>query len=609
MKPIVFGGRFGWLHPGESKHGVVLCSPFGHEQSRAYKGMRYLAERLSAHGLAVLRFDYLTTGDSTGNDGEGDRVDGFVADIGAAVERLKSETGVTKVTLCGLRLGATLAALASHHPLVDSLVLLAPVTRGRTYLRELTALRRTWLENLPPPVRHGHPDSPFNVLGQVYSDAFCSRLSALDLATAIGRQPVMPARVLVADVRPAASDSLCVALRKRGVEVETHSFDDYFDFMQETATSVVPVKTLTRTAQWVAENAAARTASERMPARTTTAARPSTGSDCHTVIETPEAIERPVVFGRARLFGILCEPRERRAGGPVLLITNTAASVHHGDSRLSVRVAREMARRGIASMRMDAGGIGDSPPRSPDGALDTTESIYSNATVEDVAAAAAWLKHKGFDTVVTFGVCSGAYSALRASLIEPAIGAVIAVNLQRFYISEGTTLKELQEQNRNTMARLGAGILKPTKWWLVLSGKRGLRPIAEAFASNVMARLRSQVIGLAGNNAGPATEQSFTDPQGVVRGLEQKKVRTLLLYGAGDDGLDQLNAHFGKHGKKLPEASTVKAAVFSDVDHALFDPRASAKIIALSETFIRDLHTKTSSSKGAVSPLALAQRL
>jgi pimeloyl-ACP methyl ester carboxylesterase len=268
-----------------------------------------------------------------------------------------------------------------------------------------------------------------------------------------------------------------------------------------------------------------------------------------------------------------------------------------------------MARRGIASMRMDAGGIGDSPPRSPDGMLDTPESIYSNATVEDVAAAAAWLKHKGFDTVITFGICSGAYSALRASLIEPAIDAVIAVNLQRFYIPEGTTLEELREQNRNTMARLGSAILKPTKWWVVLSGKRGLQPIAQALASNVVARLRSQVTGLAGNSAVSATEQSFTDPQGVVRGLERKKVRTLLLYGAGDDGLDQLNAHFGKHGKKLAEASTVKAAVFSDVDHALFDPRASAKIIALSETFIKDLHPKTSSIKGAVSPLALAQRL
>ena len=314
----------------------------------------------------------------------------------------------------------------------------------------------------------GNSDSPFNVLGQVYSDEFCSRLNGLDLAKAMSCQPAMPKRVFVADVRPGASDSLCVALRNRGVEVQTDTFDDYFEFMQETASSVVPGKMLTRAAQWVAENAAESAASERTPGRTRKAARPSAHLDYDTVIETPEAIERPVIFGTAGLFGMLCEPRDRLAGGPVLLITNTAGSVHHGDSRLSVRVAREMARRGIASMRIDARGIGDSPPRSPDGTLDMTASIHAKTTIEDVATAAAWLKRKGYDTVVTFGICSGAYSALRASLIEPAIGAVIAVNIQRFYIPEGMTLKELQEQKRNTIGAARAGeILKPTKWWLV----------------------------------------------------------------------------------------------------------------------------------------------
>lgn len=571
--------------------------------------MRYLAERLSAFDLPVLRFDYLTTGDSVGTDGEGDRLDGFIADIGAAVERLKSETGVTNVTLCGLRLGATLAALASHHPLVDSLALLAPITRGRSYMRELTALRRTWVDNLPAPVRDGQLDSPLHVLGQVYCDEFCSRLNGLDLATAMSRQPALPSRVLVADVRPGASDSLCLALRKRGVEVQTHTFDDYFEFMQETALSVMPGKTLTRAAQWVAENTAGSTASELMPGRMRKAARPSAHPGYDMVIEIPEAIERPVIFGTARLFGILCEPRYRRAGSPVLLITNTAGSVHQGDSRLSVRIAREMARRGIASMRIDARGIGDSPPHPPDGTFDMTASIHAKTTIEDVSTAAAWLKHKGYDTVVTFGICSGAYSALRASLTEPAIDAVIAVNLQRFYIPEGTTLEELYEQNRNTMARLGAAILKPTQWWLVLSGKRGLKPIAKAVASNVVARLRSQVIGVIGKNAGSAGEPSLTDPPGVVQALERKKVRTLLLYGVGDDGLDQLNAHFGKHGKKLSDASKVMTTVLRDLDHALLDPRAFAKVVALSEMFVKDLHPKTSSAKNAVSPLALAQRL
>src|ERR1700692_718420 len=66
MKPIVFGGRFGWLHPGNGDRGVVLCNSFGHEYVWTHKGMRRLADELSARGIWVLRFDYRGTGDSAG---------------------------------------------------------------------------------------------------------------------------------------------------------------------------------------------------------------------------------------------------------------------------------------------------------------------------------------------------------------------------------------------------------------------------------------------------------------------------------------------------------------------------------------------------------------
>jgi pimeloyl-ACP methyl ester carboxylesterase len=414
--------------------------------------------------------------------------------------------------------------------------------------------------------------------------------------------------VFVADMRPGASQSLCTALRDRGVDVQADSFDDYFEFMQETASSTLPEKTLKRTAQWIAQGMAEDELGDLAPARTRKASRPSMSDDA--IIETPEAVERPVIFGAAGLFGILCEPRDRLAGGPVIVITNTAGSVHQGDSRLSVRFAREMAQRGIASLRFDARGIGDSPARSPDGTLDTTASIHAESTIDDVATAGAWLKRKGYDNVIAFGICSGAYSALRASLVEPAIAAVIAVNLQRFYIPERLTLQELRNQRRNTMARLGPAILKPGKWWLVLSGQRGFKPILKAFASNAAARLQSQLLGVtrrkpvhAGGN------ESLTDPHSVVHALERKGVRTLLVYGAGDEGLDQLNAHFGRHGKKLSRTARVKAAVCGDVDHALYDTRALASVIALSETFIQDLQPRSVPVMEPVAPLGVSQQL
>ncbi|WP_027799328.1 serine aminopeptidase domain-containing protein [Paraburkholderia dilworthii] len=604
MKPIVFGGRFGWLHHGQSTRGVVICSPFGHEEAWCHKGIRYLAEELSAYGIPVLRFDYLAAGDSIGIDGDDHHLDAFVADTVAAVERLKELTGVTSVTLCGFRLGATVAALASCHHAVDSLALLAPVTRGRAYLHELSALRKVWLENLAAPLRARQSDKPLNVLGQVYSDRLCSELDALDLARTMERQSSIPARALVLDAWPRASAALCSSLRLRGVGLETGAFEGYIEYVNETKSSVVPARSLARVAEWVAS------IDHGAPARSHTniGERPAESLFGEAIIETPEARERPVVFGAHGLFGILCEPRGSVARGPIMLITNTAGSVHHGDSRLSVRIAREMARRGIASMRIDARGIGDSPPRSVQGPLDLVPSIHASKTIEDVATAAAWLKRKGYSTVISFGICSGAYSAVRASLVEPALTAVIAVNLALFYISEDIPIAQLEEMQRHSMARVGPAIFKPSKWWLVLSGRRKLGPIVQAVASNVVARLRSYRLDATGNGAGSGEDDSCTDPHAVVRVLERKGVKTLFIYGSTDEGIEQFNTHFGKRGKKLSRFSNVRAAVLDDIDHALFDPRASAIVTALAEAFIKGLPQKAA-SRNVPDPLfSLPQR-
>ncbi|SAL62808.1 alpha/beta hydrolase family protein [Caballeronia humi] len=604
MKPIAFGGRFGWLHPGHGTRGVVICSPFGHEEAWCHKGIRYLAEELSAYGIPVLRFDYLATGDSKGADGNAHRIDAFVSDIVAAVKELKDRTGVTSVTLCGLRLGATFAALASRQCAVDTLVLLAPVTRGRVYLRELTALRKTWLENLVAPLRATQPEKPLNVMGQLYSDKLCREIEAIDLPKAMADHPASPARVLVIDARSRASAALCSTLRGHGGEVETGAFEGYFEYMDETKSSVVPADTFARAAQWVADS----DPGTRVRSPSNKGARPSVSLDDEAIIDTPEARERPVIFGNHGLFGILCEPRGRLAYGPVMLITNTADTVHHGDSRRSVRIAREMARRGIASMRIDARGVGDSAPRIAQGPLDLKASIHARTTVEDVATAAAWLKRKGYNTVVSFGICSGAYSALRASLVEPALTAVIAVNLARFHVPDGMSMEELEELQRNSMKRVGPAIFKPSKWWLVLSGKRRFGPIAQAVAANLMARLRSHRL-VAASDVDVATHAAaLTDPHDVVQALERKGVRTLFVYGSGDEGMEQFNAHFGKRGKKLSRFSNLKAIVFDELDHALFDPRAAAKVVALSEAFIKDLNRKTTAPKVADPVFAVPQQ-
>jgi pimeloyl-ACP methyl ester carboxylesterase len=123
--------------------GVVICNPWGAEHINAHRALRQLSRKLSGAGLHVLRFDYFGTGDSAGDMTQTD-LPGWENDIKSAIAELESITGSTRVSLIGLRLGATLAAKVAVwlDPRVNSLVLWDPVVDGRAYLDELYAASR-----------------------------------------------------------------------------------------------------------------------------------------------------------------------------------------------------------------------------------------------------------------------------------------------------------------------------------------------------------------------------------------------------------------------------------------------------------------------------------
>ena len=120
-QPLYIGdganAAFGWLHTDEAAPArdcvAVLCAPVGHEYTRAHRTIRHLADRLAHRGIAALRFDYHGIGDSPGSDLDPDRVGRWLADIRAAVAKARELSGRPRVCLIGVRLGGTLAAMAT----------------------------------------------------------------------------------------------------------------------------------------------------------------------------------------------------------------------------------------------------------------------------------------------------------------------------------------------------------------------------------------------------------------------------------------------------------------------------------------------------------------
>jgi len=184
MNPFFFGSRnrqlFGVYHPAKRPsclHGIILCPPVGQEYMRTHMAIRQLAIQLSSVGFDVLKFDYYGLGDSAGTSEEGNP-DIWRDDIRTAYRELKDISGMTSISIIGLRLGATLAAEAAFTGLsVKNLLLWDPVVKGREYVEELRKLTSSVLKGKQD---HG-PGNCETLVGFPLAAHTISMLSAIDL--------------------------------------------------------------------------------------------------------------------------------------------------------------------------------------------------------------------------------------------------------------------------------------------------------------------------------------------------------------------------------------------------------------------------------------------
>ena len=113
------------------KHAILFAQSLGHEYIRGHRNLQQLAMALCERGFDVLRFDYLGTGDS---DGLCEEVTAATMgrDLLQARQHVIEKTGISSVSLVGLRLGATVAT--HYREAFQSMVLWDPVLSGKEFL-------------------------------------------------------------------------------------------------------------------------------------------------------------------------------------------------------------------------------------------------------------------------------------------------------------------------------------------------------------------------------------------------------------------------------------------------------------------------------------------
>lgn len=254
MTPFRFGPPhrqlYGIHHRADSGRAptgaVLLCNPFGQEAIRTHRMFRVLSERLARSGIHAMRFDYFGTGDADGDDTDGD-LDLWRDDVLRAHEELRKRSPGVPVTWLGVRLGATLAALAAEQApdAAARLVLWEPVAQGCAYLDELAG-------------HHAHAlAASFSLVPKQF------RAVPADEAIGFGMGPrlvaqlrgLTPARLAGLKARHATliagrsgdDASACADIyRRNGCPTDEHVFEHAFDWASEKAinTALVPQEAL-----------------------------------------------------------------------------------------------------------------------------------------------------------------------------------------------------------------------------------------------------------------------------------------------------------------------------------------------------------------------------
>jgi len=189
-----------------------------------------------------------------------------------------------------------------------------------------------------------------------------------------------------------------------------------------------------------------------------------------------------------RLVGVLTRPDASPSGAgehPAVVFLNAGILHRIGPNRIHVRMARKLAQRGVASLRLDFPGVGDSRT------LGTGLSLVEEGQ-ESVRAALTHLADHGVaDRFVVFGLCSGADAAFRTACVDSRVVGITLVDPTRLFPTRKTWIL------RGIRAALRLG-----PWGRLLTGRY-----------NLLRRLADRFRPVPPNTAGGASAESGEDPE------------------------------------------------------------------------------------------------
>jgi pimeloyl-ACP methyl ester carboxylesterase len=135
-----------------------------------------------------------------------------------------------------------------------------------------------------------------------------------------------------------------------------------------------------------------------------------------------------------------------------------------------VEAARRWGKRGVASLRLDLSGIGESDGNETHG----TEGLYQERMVDQIQIAMDSLRSRlGVRRFIAVGLCAGAFWAFHAAVRSPEIGGAILLNPRLFFWDP-------EVDRRRLLRRTVKGLSEWGDWCRLARGDVPLESIKQA---------------------------------------------------------------------------------------------------------------------------------
>ncbi len=525
---------------------AVICpAPFGYDNVCAHRGLRILGDRLAAAGIAAFRFDFPGSGDSDGEQAW----PAWKAAVATAVSTARRETGCAHVAVIGVGLGGSIALAGLDEGLgVDKLILWGVPTRARAWLREQRAYQKVAAQaaakadtDIPPP-----PPTPSGVeelAGFPMSTKLAEELTAFDVsavpATAWPADRARPVTLVITRTLNGEEAALTKALSARGIAATVEARDGFNQMFDQPHLSIAPEPIFVFMRDWLVKDVAHREAYP-LPVTNRSGVTTRIGRD-----GLVEETARYTPGDGGLLFSIETRPVGRAPNSTWMVLLTGRAVRHIGPNRIWVRIARELAAKGFASLRLDGRSVGDS-----DGAgngLMPNEEYYQEHIYDDVEKVMGIAVAQGAKKFLMTGICSGATASYQIAWRRSDVGAIVLLNLLQ--------LRHDPEDDDRAVVQQAVKFGLRKELWTNLDNYRrlfkvGLSPQMRKviFSSAVLLSPLRKLVSLV------KSKVQRGDPDYVVKGfneLAQKPVEIDVFLSQGDLSVNFLERHFGPDLAKL----------------------------------------------------------